>query len=168
MYKIPRGGLSVYVGVPCKISVWFMHSVYVLTHHLCNWTELSLAKYTVLFSKWFSLEITCFFPFSEVVSVPVVCLFCVSISKKPWSSVFPVEYSCKDGWFASLPRLLFLLKLISPSSRNLKSSLKQAHFLKLYLEGHQCFLQRLPSLSTFWKCPSNKTYDYVWHKNNFA
>lgn len=128
-------------------GLW-VHSVYTLTHPFCNWMELSLAKYPGLFSKWFSLEITCFFPFSKVVSVPVVCLFCVSISKKPNACpVFPMLSTAeKMVKFASLPRLLFLLKLISPSSRDLKSSLEQARFLKLYLEGHQCFLQRVPYL----------------------
>lgn len=95
----------------------------------------------VLFSKWFSLEISCCFPFSKVLSVPMVCLFCVSISKKP--SACPVfsmlSTAEKMVEFAGLPRLLFLLKLISASSRDLRSSLQQACFLKLYSEGHQCF-----------------------------
>lgn len=95
----------------------------------------------VLFSKWFSLETSCCFPFSKVVSVPVVCLFRVSIRKKP--STCPVfsmlSTAEKMVEFAGLPRLLFLLKLISPSSRDLRSCLQEACFLKLYLEGHQSF-----------------------------
>lgn len=104
-------------------------------------TELTChLQSTQCYSARFSLKIICSFSFSEVVSVPMVCLFCVSISKKP-AQCFPWWVQLKR-WL-NLPRLLFLLKLITPSSRDLKSSLEQAGFLKLYLEGHRCFLQRL-------------------------
>lgn len=47
-------------------------------------TELTChLQSTQCYSARFSLKIICSFSFSEVVSVPVVCLFCVSISKKP-------------------------------------------------------------------------------------
>lgn len=46
---------------------------------------------------------------------------------------------------ARLPRLLLILKWISLSSRDLKSSLEQARLLRLNLGGHQCFLSNTAS-----------------------
>jgi len=40
---------------------------------------------------------------------------------------------------ARLPVLLLLLIPVSPSLGDLRNALEQAHFLGLYLGGHQCF-----------------------------
>lgn len=142
--------LSLLVYLVRSVYGLWVHSVYVLTHHFCSWTDLSLAKYTVLFSMWFSLEITCSIPFSEVVPVPVVCLFCVSISKKPSAcpvfSMLSVFHSWRDGWICGLAKVAVSSEINFSYSRDLRSFLEQAHFMKFYLEGHQCFLQRLPFL----------------------
>lgn len=47
--------------------------------------------------------------------------------------------------FARLPRLLLLLKVVSPGSRDLGSSMEQAHLLGLYLGGHQCYPSKTAS-----------------------
>lgn len=162
--------LSLLVYLVRSVYGLWVHSVYVLTHHFCSWTDLSLAKHTVLFSMWFSLEITCSIPFSEVLPVPVVCLFCVSISKKPSAcpvfSVLSVFHSWRDGWICGLAKVAVSSEIDFSYSRNLRSFLEQAHSLKLYLEGHQCFLQRLYFLfvQLLKTSQQQNLIDYVCHK----